>query len=168
MNTAGRDRETCKGVNDFLRPDHLMSEESQMFCETIRKFVDREMISHEDEFDDCWDWPERKENTIIHEIYRKLLIDLGLQKSFVPEAYGGTGGDSSVDSTARVVEVSRGDFGFACSGFISAWSMASLLMPKPNEALLKKFTPLLLRDKINMICSAITEPHAGGSVEDVR
>ena len=168
MNPAGIHKEICKGVNDFLRPDHLMSEENKMFCETIRKFVDREMIPHEDEFDNCWDWTERKENTIIDEIYRKLLIDLGLQKSFVPEAYGGTGGDSSVDSTARVVEVSRGDFGFACSGFISQWSMASLLIPKPNEVLLKKFTPLLLGDKVNMICSAITEPHAGGSVEDVR
>lgn len=168
MDTARTAQEICKGANDFLRPDHLMSEENKMFCETLRKFVDKEMIPHEPEFDDFWDWTEREENTIIHEIYKKLLIDLGLQRSFVPEPYGGTGGGSGVDATARVVEVARGDFGFACAGFINNWSMASLLIPKPNELLLKKLAPLLCGDEINMICSGITEPHAGGSVEDVK
>lgn len=165
---TGTNKEMCKGVNDFLRPDHLMSEENKMFCETLRKFVDKEIIPHEDEIDNHWDWTERGEDTIIHEIYRKMLIDLGLQRAQVPAQFGGTGGDSSVDSTARVVEISRGDFGFACAGFISSWSMASLLIPKPNEVLLKKIAPLLCGDEVNMICSAITEPHAGGSVEDTR
>ncbi len=168
MKKAKADREICKDSNDFLRPDHLMSEENKLFCESIRRFVDKEVIPHEDEFDNYWDWTERKEGTIVHQLYKRLLVDLGIQRSFVPEEYGGTGGGSSVDATARVVEVARGDFGLACSGFISNWSMASLLIPKPNEVLLKKFMPLLCGDEVNMFCSAITEPHAGGSVEDVR
>ena len=39
MDTLKTDKEICKGVNDFLRPDHLLSEENKMFCETIRRFV---------------------------------------------------------------------------------------------------------------------------------
>jgi len=73
-----------------------------------------------------------------------------------------------VEACATVEEISRGDFGVACSGFISPWSIAALTMPQPNEVLLKKFAPLLLGDEVNLICSAITEPHAGGSVEDLR
>jgi hypothetical protein len=59
MDRSKTDLEICKGVNDFLRPDHLMSEENKMFCETLRKFVDKEMLPHEGEFDDFWDWTER-------------------------------------------------------------------------------------------------------------
>ena len=96
MKKAKADREICKDSNDFLRPDHLMSEENKLFCESIRRFVDKEVIPHEDEFDNYWDWTERKEGTIVHQLYKRLLVDLGIQRSFVPEEYGGTGGQSSL------------------------------------------------------------------------
>ena len=67
-----------------------------------------------------------------------------------------------------VEEVARGYFSIACSGFISPWSIAAITIPKPNEVLMNKFAPLLCGDEVTMICSAITEPHAGGSVEDYR
>jgi len=61
-----------------------------------------------------------------------------------------------------------GDFGIACTAFLDGWSIAAITLPKVNEFLLKKLAPLLCGDKEYMICSAITEPHAGGSVEDMR
>jgi hypothetical protein len=67
-----------------------------------------------------------------------------------------------------IQEVARGDHGLASTGFISPWSIAALSIPKPNEVLLKKFVPLLLGDEVFIIASAITEPHAGGSVEDIK
>ncbi len=157
-----------KGIDDFLRPDHLISEEAKMFSKTLRKFVDTQILPHEDELDDYWDWTERKERTFVHDIWKKLFIDLGLQKFFVPPEFGGTGGASTVDMLILVEELSRGDYGAATTGFITPWSIAALALPKPNEVLLKKFAPLLCGDKEYVICSAITEPHAGGSVEDVR
>lgn len=159
---------TCQGIDDFLRPDHLISPEAKMFCDTLRRFVDKEVLPHEDELDDYWDWTEREEHTFIHDLWKKLLIDLGLQRSFVPPELGGTGGGTTVETCAQIIEVARGDFALACSGFISPWSIAALALPKPNETLLAKFAPLLCGDQVYMICSAITEPHGGGAVEDQR
>jgi alkylation response protein AidB-like acyl-CoA dehydrogenase len=85
------DSARCKGIDDFLRPDHLISAEAKMFCESLRNFVNNEILPHEDELDDYWDWTERKEHTFVHDIWKKLLIDLGLQKSFVPPQFGGRG-----------------------------------------------------------------------------
>ncbi len=69
---------------------------------------------------------------------------------------------------ATIQEVARGDYALASTGFISPWSIAALAIPTPNEVLLKKFAPLLCGDEVFIIASAITEPHAGESVEDVR
>lgn len=162
---------TTTGIDDFLKPHHLISDEAKMFCDTLRKFSNNEIIPHEEESDDFWDWTERKDKTFVNDIYHKLLIDLGLQKSFVPVEFGGTGGEvlaTTVENCVAVEELSRGDYGVASSGFITPWSIAALTIPKVNEALLKKIAPLLCGDKVYMICSAITEPHSGGSVEDMR
>lgn len=158
----------CKGVDDFARPNHLISRETGMFCKTLREFINKEVIPREDEFDDHWDWTERGEHTFVHDIWKRLLIDLEVQHTFIPPAFGGLGGGTTVESCAQVEEVARGDFALACSGFISPWSIASVTIPKVNEPLLKKLAPLLCGDEVYMICSAITEPHAGGSVEDYR
>jgi alkylation response protein AidB-like acyl-CoA dehydrogenase len=161
-------RSQIRGIDDFSRPDHLISVEIKLFCQTLRKFVDNEVLPHAEELDDYWDWTERKEQTFVHDLWKKLLIDLGLQKSFLPAELGGSGGSSTVEVAAMIQEVARGDYGLASTGFISPWSIAALSIPKPNEVLLKKLAPLLLGDEVFIIASAITEPHAGGSVEDVK
>ncbi|MBN1566657.1 MAG: acyl-CoA/acyl-ACP dehydrogenase [Acidobacteria bacterium] len=157
-----------RGIDDFLRPDHLISDEIRMFCRTLRKFVDNEVLPRAEEIDDYWDWTERKEQTFVHDLWKKLLIDLGLQKSFLPPEFGGSGGGSTVEIAATIQEVARGDYGLASTGFISPWSIAAITIPKPNEVLLKKLAPFLLGDEVFIITSAITEPHAGGSVEDMK
>jgi alkylation response protein AidB-like acyl-CoA dehydrogenase len=166
-NAAKLEGASARGIDDFVKPIHLISPETKMFCQSLRKFVDTEILPHESELDDYWDWTEREHN-FVHDIWKKLFIDLGLQKSFVPPEFGGTGGQSTVDMLTLVEELSRGDYGAATTGFITPWSIAALALPTPNEVLLKKFAPLLCGDKQYVICSAITEPHAGGSVEDVR
>lgn len=158
----------AKGVDDFLKPIHLISDETRVFAKMLRRFVDREILPHEDKLDDYWDWSEREGRTFVHEILEKLLIGLGLQSSFVPLQFGGSGSGSIIDKLVLVEELSRGDYGTATEVFVTSWSIAALLLPKPNELLLNKLAPLLCGDKKYVICSAITEPHAGGSVEDVR
>ena len=167
-NNSLAQKEKCSGIDDFLRPEHLISEETRMFCKSLREFVNKEIIPNEDQFDNNWDWTEQKDSPLVNGIWNRLLIGLGLQQTFIPPEFGGLGGGSTVEACARVSEVSRGDFSVACTGFISPWSIASISMPEPNEVLLKKFSELLCGDEVCMICSAITEPHAGGSVEDVR
>lgn len=158
----------CKGVDDFLRPDHLISQEAKMYCNTLREFINKEVIPVEDQFDAYWDWTERGGDTFVDALWQKLLIDLELQHTFIPPELGGLGGGSTVDMCALVSEVARGDFALACSGFISPWSIASATLPKVNEPLMKKIAPLMCGNEVYMICAAITEPHSGGSVEDYR
>ena len=158
----------CKGIDDFMKPHHLISDETRRFCEALREFANKEIIPNEDEFDNYWDWTERDDASLVQGIWKRLLIDIGLQHTFIPPEFGGMGGGSIVEACATVSEVSRADFGLACSGFISSWSIASISMPKPNAELLQKLGKALCGNDVCMICSAITEPHAGGSVEDIR
>ena len=160
--------EMCTGLDDFLRPDHLISDEVKEFCKTVRKFVDEKVLPHEDELDDYWDWTERDEHTFVEDMFKELWIDLGVQKSFVPPEYGGLGGASMVENAAVVIEVARGDHGFAETGFISSWAIASASLPTPNDAVLKQMASKLCSDEPFVICSAITEPHGGGAVEDMK
>ncbi len=54
-----------RGIDDFLRPNHLISAEVSLFCKTLRKFVDNEVLPHAEELDEYWDWTERKEQTFV-------------------------------------------------------------------------------------------------------
>jgi acyl-CoA dehydrogenase len=161
-------RSQIRGIDDFLRPDHLISAEIRLSCQSLRKFVDNEVLPRAEELDEYWDWTERKEQTFVHDLWKKLLIDMGLQKTFLPADFGGSGGGSTIEVAAMIQEVARGDYGLASTGFISPWSIAALSIPKLNEPLIKKLAPLLLGEEVFIIASAITEPHAGGSVEDVK
>lgn len=152
----------------FLKPEHLIRDEVKMYCDTLRKWVDKKIIPHEDELDDLWDWTERKERTVVHEMFHELLIDMGLQKTFVPPPYGGVGDWSMTETGAVVMEVARGDHGLAETGFISSWVVASTMLPTPNDFMMKKLVPGLLGDEPCILCSGITEPHGGGAVEDTR
>ncbi len=151
----------------FLRPDHLIRDEVKAYCDSLRKFVNTRVLPHENDFDDNWDWCEKKD-TFVEAIYKELWIDMGLQKTFIPPPFGGLGDWSMVETGAAVIEVARGDHGLAETGFITSWAVASTMLPKPNEALMKKIAPSLLGNEPYVICSAITEPHGGGAVEDVR
>ena len=152
----------AKGIDDFVRPTHLISDEAKAFCKTLRRFVDTEVLPRAEELDEYWDWTERKEHTFVHDLWKRLLVDLGLQRSFIPPEYGGSKGGSVVDDCVAIEEVARGDFSLACSGFISNWAVAGMSIPKPNDFLLRKFGALMCGDEVYMIASGITEPHAGG------
>lgn len=152
----------------FLRPDHLIRDEVRMYADTLRRFVNEKVIPHEAEYDDLWDWTERKEQTIVHDLFKELWIDLGLQAAQVPAPYGGQDDRSMVETGAIVLEVARGDHGLAETGFISGWAVASTMLPTPNEAVMKKIADGMLGKEPFVVCSAITEPHGGGGVEDMR
>ena len=147
----------------FLKPEHRIRDEVKLYCDTLRKWVDKKVLPHEDELDDLWDWTERKEKTVIHEMFHELLIDMGLQKTFVPPPYGGVGDWSMTETGAVVMEVARGDHGLAETGFISSWVIASTMLPTPNDFMMKKMVPDLLGNEPCILCSGITEPHGGGA-----
>lgn len=162
------DNARSKGIDDFSRPDHLLSDDIKKFCEVLRKFVDKEVLPHEAELDDYWDWTEREEHNLISDIVKKVYVDFGVQKILFPTELGGMGGGSNVDMNALVEELARGDLGICCETFMNVWGLLPIAPPTPNEFLLKKFAPFFCGDKVFQICSCVTEPHGGGSVEDFK
>jgi len=159
--------EKCRGVDDFLRPEHLITEQDRMVIRTIRDFVDKEVLPHEKEFDDYWDWTEREEQTFIQELKKELYVDLGFQKTLIPEEYGGLGMYSLVSANLVVEELVRGDLGFTTEATMNLWGVLPFVPPTPNEYLIKEFAPRLCGDKPFQVASCLTEPHGGGSVEDL-
>jgi alkylation response protein AidB-like acyl-CoA dehydrogenase len=157
----------CKGKDDFLRPDHLISAQDKMMIASLREFVDKEVLPHETEIDDYWDWTEREEPTFVHDLKKKLYVDIGLQAALVPEAYGGMGLTSIVGANLAAEELARGDLGLATEVQMNHWGMTSIIPPTQNDTLLKEFAPKLCGKEVFQICSCLTEPTAGGSVEDV-
>jgi alkylation response protein AidB-like acyl-CoA dehydrogenase len=160
--------EKATATDHFLRPDHLIRDEVKILCDTLRKFVNEKVLPHEDKFDALWDWTERKEPTIVEQIFKELWIDLGLQAAQVPPPYGGYGDWSTVETGAIVIEVARGDHGLAETGFISSWAVASTTLPAPNDTVMKQIADGMLGKEPFAICSAITEPQGGGGVEDMK
>ena len=85
-------------MDDFLKPEHLMTEQDKMVIKSVRDFVNNEILPHAKEFDDYWDWTERAEPTFIEDLKRKLYVDIGIQKTLIPEEFGGLGMYSLVSS----------------------------------------------------------------------
>jgi alkylation response protein AidB-like acyl-CoA dehydrogenase len=158
----------CNGIDDFLRPSHLLSDQAKMACDALRKFVDNAILPHEDTLDDYWDWTERENDTFIHDIIKTLYVDFGIQKMLFPQELGGLGGGSFTDSYALVEELARGDLGICTEAFMNVWGIMPIAPPTPNEILLKKFAPRVCGDKVFQVCSCVTEPHGGGSIEDFK
>ncbi len=159
--------EPTRSMDFFMRPDHLIREPIKMYCTALRKYVNEKILPHEAEFDDYWDWTERKD-TIVEKIFKELWIDMGLQKAQVPKPFGGEDDRSMVETAAIVLELARADHGLAETGFISGWAVASAALPTPNEAMLKLMAEGMCGNEPYVVCSAITEPHGGGAVEDMR
>ena len=34
----------CTGIDDFIRPTHLLSDQTKIACNQLRKFVDKEIL----------------------------------------------------------------------------------------------------------------------------
>ena len=133
----------CKGKDDFLRPDHLISKEDKMMIASLREFVDKEVLPHETEIDDYWDWTEREEPTFVDDLKKKLYVDIGLQAALIPEQYGGMGLTSIVGANLAAEELARGDLGLATEVQMNHWGVTPIIPPTQNDTLLKEFAPKL-------------------------
>ena len=158
--------EKCTGIDDFLRPEHLITEQDKMLVSTLRDFVNREILPHEKELDDYWNWTERG-YTFVHDIIKKLYVDIGFQRTLIPKEYGGLGQYSIVSSLLAAEELARGDLGICCEAFMNCWGITPIVPPTQNDVLLKEFAPRFCGDESFQVCSCLTEPQGGGSIEDI-
>jgi len=92
--------------DDYL--DVFLTKEDFMMRDTIRHFVQKEIMPVRQQIDDD------KDQVIVHGILQGL-VDLGIQRSAFPPEYGGMGAKSAVSACVLHEELCRGDSGI-CRG----------------------------------------------------
>ena len=133
------------------------SEEMQLFRESVRRMVAREVapiaarIDEEDEFP--------------REIL-DIFGDMGLLQILVPESYGGPGGTITMSCVAKE-EVAK--HSLALSGLVGGTSIGCVLplLHYGTEAQRQRYLPEIAKGR-TMTAVAITEPHTGSDVSGIR
>ncbi|MCG6880787.1 MAG: acyl-CoA dehydrogenase family protein [Deltaproteobacteria bacterium] len=139
------------------------TEDEIQMAETMRQFVNKEIMPHRQDLEGGWHRDEELAVETQHELYAKL-VDLGVTKSNLPETYGGLGLSPVVRQMVNE-ELSRGDIGLATMVGKIHWIVSFMLAAKRDD-LLKEFAPRIVGDQSYTACVAITEPAGGANLED--
>ncbi len=134
----------------------LFREEHEMFRESVRKFVDREIVP----FHAQWE----RDGIVPREVWRKAG-EQGMLCCTVPEAYGGLGLDYLFDV---VVFEELWRAGASGPGFLIHTDLvATYILSFGTEAQKKKFLPKMVSGEwIGSL--GMTEPHAGSDLKAIR
>ncbi|GGA89033.1 acyl-CoA dehydrogenase family protein [Ornithinibacillus halotolerans] len=137
--------------------DFNFTEEQNMLRETVRSFVDKEIMPYIAEWD--------REGQFDQNLYKRLA-DLGLMGVCIPEEYGGSGMD--YNALAIVCEeLERGDTAFRTAVSVHTGLNSMTLLQWGNEEQKQKYlTPQAKGEKIGAF--GLTEPGAGSDVAALR
>jgi alkylation response protein AidB-like acyl-CoA dehydrogenase len=125
--------------------------------EAIRKMVDKEIRPIAAEIDSTDNIPER----IFH-----LFGDMGLMQLWVPEEYGGPGGDLTSVCMARE-EISRVSEACALIAGMNSIGMILPLLHFGTEAQKQRWLPLVAKGR-TWTAVAMTEPESGSDVASMK
>ena len=134
----------------------ITSEEEIAFLETIRKYVDKEIMPVRMQLDEDY--------TVFEKVYGGL-VKLGIQKRGFSPRYGGLGIRSVPTVCALTEEISRGDSGISLHALIIPWCLAAAMGAR-NTTIMDKYIPMFCEDTPRCGCLAITEPAGGCNIED--
>ena len=148
---------------EFKYTRAFCTEEDIKMAESIRKFVNKEIMPRRHDLEGGWHREEKLAVETQHELYAKL-VDLGVTKSNLPAEYGGLGLSPVVRQMVNE-ELSRGDIGLATMVGKIHWIVSFMLVAKRDD-LLKEFSPKIVGDESWTACVAITEPSGGANLED--
>ncbi len=145
---------------------------SRVFCspeeiriaESIKEFVDKEVMPRRQDLDGGWHKNEELAVKTLDELYSKLHKQLEVTKANLPSEYGGLGLAGPVRQMINE-EISRGDIGLSTMVGKIHWVISFMLAAKRDD-LLKEFAPYITGDDAYTACVAITEPSGGANTED--
>jgi acyl-CoA dehydrogenase len=134
------------------------SGERQALRETVRAFVKRDVLPHQDEWERAGELPRR-----LH----KRAAEAGLIGLAYPESVGGGGGDA-IDALVLAEEfhVAGGSSGVFASLFTSGISLPHLVTAGDPDQIERWVRPTIEGAKIGSL--AITEPDGGSDVANLR
>lgn len=144
-------------MEDFLSLDNLFTEEERLIRDTVRRFVDDEVIPI---------MPESYEAAHFPKELIPRLAEMGLLGMTLPEEYGGSGANY-VAYGLTCQEMERGD-----SGLRSFASVQSSLCMYPiseygSEEQRRRFLPAMAAGKV-IGCFGLTEPDAGSDPSSMK
>lgn len=133
------------------------AEELEAFRDQLRRFVERDLAPHVDDWDEAGELPR--------EIYRKAG-ELGILGLGYPEAYGGTPASLAMRSIA-IQEIARTGSGglFVCLFTHSIFVQPMLALGSEEQK--QRTLPSVLSGECIAAC-AITEPSGGSDVANLR
>lgn len=138
----------------------LVSPGERLLAETIRDFVDREVMPIRREMEQS----TRDDFSVLEEVQQKL-VDMGMQRAFFPPEYGGWNMTSAMVTCLVAEEFGRGEP--ACFAAIGSgsWAIRPAVIAG-NRAVLEEFAPRFMGDKPYIGCFAMTEPSGGCNIEN--
>src|SRR6185436_4902220 len=160
----GFSQQPPRRVRARMKAHPAITEEHEAYRDTVRHFVDREIMPRAAQWDEAGEFPR--------ELYRKAAA-AGLLGLGFPEEYGGTertGETPVADYFFRIV--SAEEFARAGTGGLSASLFSHTIGAPPiaavgSEELKKRVLPSILAgEKISAL--AITEPSGGSDVANLR
>jgi butyryl-CoA dehydrogenase len=153
-------------------PECFVNEEQRMLQKVFADFTDKEIMPVRHKIDD-----DVTHEEIITPILRKLQVNLGCQKSMIPEEYGGTGEKGTVVGAAlRQEQIGRGDYGIsmhsACTDW--GWQPAFTAYAGPfsgkakawAKAVLDKFSPKFTGKELAVACMNFSEVESAVDIEN--
>ena len=129
-----------------------LTEEQRMLAETVKSFVEKELLPHELEIEKNEAVPPRLGQRIT-----ERALELGLYAANLPLSAGGGGLDYS---SLAILEREYGKVSHALHGF--AWRPTELLMACTGDQIARYLEPCVRAEKTE--CFAITEPGAGSDI----
>jgi len=142
---------------DFVPASPFYSEEHEAFRDTVRRFVDREIMPHVDQWDEAEEFPR--------ELYRKASAAGLLQLGF-PEEYGGVPTDLFF-GIIKALEMARHGSGGVNASLNSHTIGCPPIAALGPEWMKRKVLPeVLAGEKISAL--AITEPSGGSDVASLK
>lgn len=136
--------------------DFALTAEQKAVVETVRRFVDRELVPHEDEVERLDEVPPA-----LAERVRRTALDAGLYAANMPAELGG-GGLDAVSTTLMERELGR--TGYALQMLVARPS--NILLACTGEQRARYLVPAIRGERHD--CLAMTEPGAGSDVRSMR
>lgn len=136
--------------------DFALTEEQSMIVETVRRFVDEELVPFEDEVE--------KANAVRPELIAQIherAIATGLYAANMPEDLGGGGLDAL---TMTLMEIELGKTSFALQYAVARPS--NILRACTGEQVERYLLPAIRGERVE--CLAMTEPGAGSDLRSMK
>jgi alkylation response protein AidB-like acyl-CoA dehydrogenase len=153
-------------------PECFVNEEQRMIQKMFADFADKEIMPVRDKIDD-----DVTHEKIIKPILYKLQVELGCQRSMIPQEYGGDLESSSIVAGAMKQEqMGRADYGISMHSAVTdwMWTPASLayMSPSPTgkawaKAIFSEFAPAFMGKELKAGCFNMSEADSACDIENL-